>query len=99
MGFRSTLDEWELRHANTPEGDLYREKERLKEELEQSKYRQRQDDYEREQQEYRARTQRERDRENRIEQIGNAMSAITEKDAEIEHLQLCLKFGIQEAEP
>ena len=98
MGFRSTLDEWELRYENTPEGDLYREKERLKEELEQNKYRQRQDEYEREQQDRRARTQLERDRENRIEQIGNASSSIREKDAETEYLQLCQKFGIEEVQ-
>ena len=98
MAFRSTQDEWELRHSNTPAGELYREKERLREELEQTKWRQRQDEYEQEQQDYRARVQRERDRENRIEQIGNASYAIREKDAEIEHLNLRLKFGIEEAE-
>jgi len=99
LRFRSSIgDDWELRHENTREGELYREKERLREDLEQTQYRQRQDDYEREQSEYRARVQRERDRENRIEHVGNAMSSIREKDAEIEHLKLCRKFGIEEVE-
>ena len=98
MSFRSIQDEWELRYANTPAGELYREKERMKEELEQSQYRQRQDEYEREQQDRRARVTLERERENRIEQIGNAMSSIREKDADIEHLKLCQKFGIEEGQ-
>lgn len=99
MSFRSSIsDDWELRYENTREGDLYREKERLREDLEQSQWRQRQDEHEREQQGYRAQLQRERDRENRLEQIGNASDAIREKNAEIEHLKLCLKFGIEEVE-
>lgn len=99
MNFRSSIsDDWELRHENTREGELYREKERVKEELEQTQYRQRQDDYEREQAGYRAALQRERDAENRREERWNLIEQFEEKDAEIEHLKLCLKFGIEEVE-
>ena len=98
MSFRSSIDDWELRHENTREGELYREKERVKEELEQTQYRQRQDDYEREQNEYRAAIQRERDAENRREERMNIMQSFENKDAEIAHLKLCLKFGIEEVE-
>ena len=96
MVFRSSLDDWQLRHENTREGELYREKERLREDLEQSQYRQRQDDYEREQNQYRRQVQEERDRENRREERWNIRESLVEKDAEIEHLKLCLQFGIEE---
>lgn len=99
MRFRSSIgDDWELRHENTREGELYREKERLREDLEQTQYRQRQDEYEREQQGYRTQLQRERDQENRMEERMNIMQSFENKDAEIEYLELCLKFGIEEVE-
>ena len=97
MGFNT--DDWTLRHEQTREGELYREKERLQQELEDNRRRQGIEDYNREQEEYRARERFEQERETRLEHIGNAMCSIKEKDAEIEHLKLCRKFGIEEGDP
>ena len=91
-------DDWTLRYEQSNEGELYREKERLQQELEDTQARQRREDYEREQAEYRTRERLEQERETRIENIANAMGAIREKDAEVEHLKLCMKFGVEEEE-
>ena len=97
MGFYT--DDWTLRHEQTREGELYREKERLQQELEDTRARQRREEWEQEQEAYRARERLEQERETRLENIGNAMCSIREKDAEIEHLELRIKFGIEEGEP
>lgn len=49
MKFYSHQDDWRLRYENSREGELYREKERLEQELEDQRYRRRQEEYEQEQ--------------------------------------------------
>lgn len=98
MSFRSSFDDYKLRYENTREGELYRENERLKEEKEQQEWRDRSASYEREQNEYRARTQRAREEENRREERWNIRENFRQKAEEIEHLKLCIKFGIEEVE-
>ena len=89
-------DDWTLRHEQTREGELYREKMRLKQEKEDAEHRRNLEDYEREQSEYRAEEQRRADREARNENIMNMSDMIQTRDEDIEHLRLCLKFGIEE---
>ena len=89
-------DDWTLRHEQTREGELYREKERLQQEVEDSRYRQRQEEYEREQNEFRAQERRRAERERLLEEKMNLHDLIRSRDKDIEHLNLCIKFGIEE---
>lgn len=96
MGFYT--DDWTLRHEQTREGELYREKERLKQEKEDADRRRRMDDYQREQDAYREQEQRCAERETRLEEKFHLHDLIRARDEDIEHLELCRKFGIEEGD-
>ena len=89
-------DDWTLRYDQTREGELYREKERLEQELQDTRDRQRREDYEREQQDYRAEERRRAEREELLENQMYHHDLLHAKDDDIEHLKLCRKFGIEE---
>ena len=91
-------DDWTLRYEQSNEGELYREKERLQQELEDTQARQRREDYTREQDDYRAQEQRRAEREELLENQMYHHDLLHAKDDDIEHLKLCSKFGIQEVE-
>ena len=91
-------DDWTLRYEQSNEGELYREKERLQQELEDSRNRQRREDYTREQDDYRAQEQRCAEREELLENQMYHHDLLHAKDDDIEHLKLRIKFGIQEGE-
>ena len=87
---------WRLGLENTREGELYREKERLKQEAEDAEWRRRRDDIEHEQEHFRDEERRRSERENQSEQRIHLHDLIQARDEDIEHLRLCMKFGIEE---
>lgn len=89
-------DDWRLRHENSREGELYREKERLEQELEQQRDRRRQEEYEQQQNMLRFQEQRREEQVSRSEQQMYLSDLIQARDEDLEDLKLRNKLGIEE---